>query len=169
MTKHLWVTPFAEGEMHAAGDYPNQHPGGAGLPEWTAADRSIEDTDIVVWYSLGSHHQPRPEDWPVMPMAYTRFMLMPSGFFPQNPALDVPADAQAPERALLPLNGSGVSGPEAGVTTSKEQAASFDAACSIAGSEFSASKRRRALDFNRPLASGLEAYAKLLKNSGKSW
>ena len=90
MTKHLWVTPFAEGEMHAAGDYPNQHPGGAGLPEWTAADRSIEDTDIVVWYSLGSHHQPRPEDWPVMPMAYTRFMLMPSGFFPQNPALDVP-------------------------------------------------------------------------------
>jgi len=28
--------------------------------------------------------------WPVMPMAYTRFMLMPSGFFPQNPALDVP-------------------------------------------------------------------------------
>jgi primary-amine oxidase len=90
MTKHLWVTPFAEGELHAAGDYPNQHPGGAGLPEWTAADRSIEDTDIVVWYSLGSHHLPRPEDWPVMPMAYTRFMLMPSGFFAQNPALDVP-------------------------------------------------------------------------------
>lgn len=93
MTKHLWVTPFAEGEMHAAGDYPNQHPGGAGLPEWTAADRSIEDTDIVVWYSLGSHHQPRPEDWPVMPVASTRFMLMPSGFFDRNPALDVPPNA----------------------------------------------------------------------------
>jgi primary-amine oxidase len=93
MTRHLWVTPYAEGEMHAAGDYPNQHPGGDGLPAWTAADRSIEDTDIVVWYSLGTHHQPRPEDWPVMPVAHTRFMLMPSGFFDQNPALDVPATA----------------------------------------------------------------------------
>ena len=108
MTKHLWVTPYNDGELHAAGDYPNQHPGGDGLPAWTAADRSIEDTDIVVWYSLGTHHQPRPEDWPVMPVAYTRFMLMPSGFFDQNPALDVPAaGTEACERALLPL-GSGI-------------------------------------------------------------
>ena len=60
MTKHLWVTPYARREMHAAGDYPNQHPGGAGLPEWTAADRSIEDTDIVVWYTLGNHHHRGP-------------------------------------------------------------------------------------------------------------
>ena len=90
ITKHLWVTPQTDGELFAAGDYPNQHRGGAGLPEWTAQNRSIEDTDIVVWYTLGTHHQPRPEDWPVMPVAYSRFMLMPSGFFDQNPALDVP-------------------------------------------------------------------------------
>jgi primary-amine oxidase len=90
MTKHLWVTPYAEGELHAAGDYPNQHPGGAGLPAWTAADRAIEETDVVVWYTLGAHHQPRPEDWPVMPVAYVSFMLLPSGFFDRNPALDVP-------------------------------------------------------------------------------
>src|SRR5213078_3762745 len=60
MTKHLWVTPFTEGEMHAAGDYPNQHPVGDGLPKWTADDRPIEETDLVVWYTLGTHHQPRP-------------------------------------------------------------------------------------------------------------
>jgi primary-amine oxidase len=90
MTKHLWVTPFTEGERHAAGDYPNQHPGGAGLPAWTAADRSIEETDVVVWYTLGAHHQPRPEDWPVMPVAYVNFTLQPSGFFDRNPVLDVP-------------------------------------------------------------------------------
>ena len=36
---NLWVTPFAEDERRAAGDYPNQHSGGAGLPEWTAQDR----------------------------------------------------------------------------------------------------------------------------------
>ncbi len=90
ITKHLWVTPHVDDERHAAGDYPNQHAGGAGLPEWTAADRAIEETDVVLWYTLGSHHLPRPEDWPVMPVAYTGFVLQPSGFFDRNPALDVP-------------------------------------------------------------------------------
>jgi primary-amine oxidase len=90
ITKHLWVTPFAEGERHAAGDFPNQHPGGAGLPEWTAGDRPIAETDVVLWYTLGSHHAPRVEDWPVMPVAYASFMLQPVGFFTANPALDVP-------------------------------------------------------------------------------
>lgn len=90
MTKHVWVTPYAEGERHAAGDFPNQHPGGSGLPAWTAADRPIEETDVVIWYTLGSHHPPRMEDWPVMPVAYASFLLQPVGFFPANPALDIP-------------------------------------------------------------------------------
>jgi hypothetical protein len=50
-TNHLWVTAYDPAEMHAAGQYPNQHAGGAGLPEWTAKDRPIENTDIVVWYT----------------------------------------------------------------------------------------------------------------------
>jgi primary-amine oxidase len=60
------------------------------LPEWTAADRTIENTDIVLWYTLGSHHLPRPEDWPVMPVQRVGFKLEPLGFFDQNPSLDVP-------------------------------------------------------------------------------
>ena len=88
---NLWVTPFAEDERRAAGDYPNQHGGGAGLPEWTAQDRSLVDTDIVLWHSFGVTHIPRPEDWPVMPVEYTGFSLIPVGFFDRNPALDVPA------------------------------------------------------------------------------
>jgi primary-amine oxidase len=88
-TRHLWVTPFAPGERFPAGEYPNQHPGGAGLPEWTAADRPIENTDIVLWYTLGSHHIPRPEDWPVMPVERAGFALRPVGFFDASPALDV--------------------------------------------------------------------------------
>jgi primary-amine oxidase len=88
-TKHLWVTPYAPGERFPAGEYPNQHPGGAGLPAWTAADRPIENTDVVVWYTLGSHHIPRPEDWPVMPVERAGFALKPAGFFDANPALDV--------------------------------------------------------------------------------
>jgi primary-amine oxidase len=85
----LWVTPFAPDERFPAGEYPNQHPGGAGLPEWTKADRPIENTDIVLWYTLGSHHIPRPEDWPVMPVERAGFALRPFGFFHANPSLDV--------------------------------------------------------------------------------
>jgi primary-amine oxidase len=88
-TKHLWVTPYHPDERFPAGDYPNQHPGGAGLPAWTKADRPIENTDVVLWYTVGSHHITRPEDWPVMPAERAGFMLKPSGFFDQNPALDV--------------------------------------------------------------------------------
>jgi primary-amine oxidase len=91
LTKHLWVTPYDKAERFPAGDYPNQHPGGAGLAEWTRADRSIEETDIVLWYTLGAHHPPRLEDWPVMPVTGASFVLQPAGFFDRNPALDVPA------------------------------------------------------------------------------
>jgi primary-amine oxidase len=87
---HLWVTPYEPGERFAAGDYPNQHAGGSGLPEWTARDRPIDDRDIVLWYTCGHHHVPRPEDWPVMPVATIGFQLKPVGFFERNPALDVP-------------------------------------------------------------------------------
>ncbi|NJL91687.1 MAG: primary-amine oxidase [Coleofasciculaceae cyanobacterium SM2_1_6] len=91
MTKHLWVTPYDQKERYAAGEYPNQHPGGEGLPQWTQTNRRIEDTNIVVWYNFGHHHIPRPEDWSVMPAAYIGFKLLPVGFFDQNPALDLPA------------------------------------------------------------------------------
>lgn len=90
MKNHLWVTPYHPNENYAGGDYPNQHKGGDGLPKWTEANRSIENTDIVVWYSMNHHHIPRPEDWPVMPVHKMGFRLIPYGFFDQNPALDVP-------------------------------------------------------------------------------
>ncbi len=90
MTKHLWVTPYHRDEIAATGPYPNQHPGGAGLPEYTKNDRSVADTDVVLWYTLGYHHVPRPEDWPIAPVAYCGFSLKPVGFFDTNPVLDVP-------------------------------------------------------------------------------
>ena len=93
ITKHLWVTPYHPDENFPAGPYPNQHPGGEGLLQWTQADRPLENTDVVVWYVFGHHHIPRPEDWPVMPVAYSGFTLKPLGFFHQNPALDVPPSA----------------------------------------------------------------------------
>ena len=87
---HVWVTPQRDDERYAAGDYPNQSQGGDGLIRWTASDRSIENTDIVFWYTMGHTHIPRPEDYPVMPTAYIGFLLKPNGFFAQNPANDMP-------------------------------------------------------------------------------
>ncbi|HZT80924.1 MAG TPA: tyramine oxidase, partial [Gemmataceae bacterium] len=87
---HVWVTPCAEGERHAAGDYPNQSLGGDGLPRWTEQDRPLVNTDVVLWYTFGHTHLPRPEDYPVMPTAYIGFVLKPNGFFTENPANDVP-------------------------------------------------------------------------------
>jgi primary-amine oxidase len=86
----LWVTPYSPGELYAAGDYPTQSRGEDGLPAWTKADRPIEDTDIVAWYTVGMHHVVRAEDWPVMPVVWHDFEIRPFDFFARNPALDLP-------------------------------------------------------------------------------
>ena len=92
---HVWVTPFCEDERYAAGDYPNQSSGGDGLTRWTKADRLIENTDVVFWYTFGLTHLPRMEDYPVMPSEYIGFTLKPNGFFAINPANDVPPSEKA--------------------------------------------------------------------------
>jgi primary-amine oxidase len=92
VSHHLWVTPHAPEEMNAAGFYVNQSRGGGGLTDWTKGDRPIENQDIVLWYSMGVTHIPRPEDWPVMPVHKTGFKLIPNGFFGRNPAMDVPKE-----------------------------------------------------------------------------
>ncbi|MFL6277850.1 MAG: primary-amine oxidase [Blastocatellia bacterium] len=90
LNAHLWATPYKQDERFAAGDYINQSMGGEGLPKWTAANRSIDNQDLVLWYTLGVTHIPRPEEWPVMTCHRAGFKLMPAGFFARNPALDVP-------------------------------------------------------------------------------
>ncbi|WP_415046341.1 primary-amine oxidase [Gordonia sp. (in: high G+C Gram-positive bacteria)] len=88
--KHaLWVTPNSRDERWPAGEFVNQGGSGMGLPEWTRADRSIENTDVVLWYTFGIHHITRPEDWPIMPSDIVSFILKPFGFFDRNPSLDV--------------------------------------------------------------------------------
>jgi primary-amine oxidase len=89
-TKHLWVTAYDPEQRFPAGEYPNQHPGGAGLPTWIAADRPLENTDLVLWHTFTAHHVVRVEDWPVMPVTTVGFKLRADGFFDGNPALDVP-------------------------------------------------------------------------------
>jgi primary-amine oxidase len=89
-TQHLWVTRYDPAQRYPAGDFVNQHPGGAGLPDFIRGDRDIDGTDIVLWHTFGPTHFPRLEDWPVMPVARCGFTLKPTGFFDRNPTLDVP-------------------------------------------------------------------------------
>jgi primary-amine oxidase len=91
-SKHLWVTPYAEEERYATGNYPNQHAGGDGLPAWVQQNRPIENEDIVVWHSFGHSHVCKPEDFPIMPVEYAGFMLKPNNFFAANPAMDLPGE-----------------------------------------------------------------------------
>jgi primary-amine oxidase len=86
----LWVTPYKPDERYAAGLYVTNSKGGEGLPKWTRADRNIENTDIVAWYTMGFHHMPRAEDWPVMPVMWHEFAIRPFDFFSQNPVMTLP-------------------------------------------------------------------------------
>jgi primary-amine oxidase len=99
---HLWVTPYSPDERYAGGDYPNQSAPGQGLPAWTSRSRDIFNRDIVLWYTMGFHHVPSSEDWPVYNLGWHEVSLTPYNFFDRNPALDVPpvvtdAPASSPE------------------------------------------------------------------------
>ena len=61
-----------------------------GSPSGPRPTAPLTDTDVVLWYTFGVTHFVRPEDWPVMPVEYTGFLLSPVGFFDRNPSLDVP-------------------------------------------------------------------------------
>jgi primary-amine oxidase len=86
----MWVTPYNADEIYAAGTYVTRSKEIDGLPAWTAANRPIENTDIVGWYTLGFHHVVRLEDWPVMPTLWHDFLIRPVNFFDKNPVLTLP-------------------------------------------------------------------------------
>jgi primary-amine oxidase len=85
----LWVTRNHDDERWPCGDYPTQSEVDAGLTEWVKDDESLENTDLVLWYVFGIHHITRVEEWPIMSVDTISFWLKPSGFFDQNPAIDV--------------------------------------------------------------------------------
>ena len=90
-TEHtIWTTPMSPDELYAAGAYPTGSVAGDGLPRWTSQNRSIADTDIVLWYTIGFHHVARPEDWPILPLELHGFDLKPVGFFERSPAMTLP-------------------------------------------------------------------------------
>jgi primary-amine oxidase len=92
---HVWVTAYDSEERYPAGDYMNHSDGQTGLDKIILQDRPIENTDIVLWHTFGLHHPVRAEDFPVQPCVMSGFMLMPTGFFPHNPTINLPPETNA--------------------------------------------------------------------------
>jgi primary-amine oxidase len=86
----IWVTAYKDGELYAAGDYPNQGSAGQGLSAYRNSE-NVQGKDLVVWATVGVTHHPTVEEYPVMTTEMTGLSIRPNGFFSRNPALDAPA------------------------------------------------------------------------------
>lgn len=86
---NLWVTRFKPNEIFASGAQVNQSAPYLGLPEYIADNENIEGTDLVAWATIGFHHVPMAEDWPVMPSKVDEIVLKPRNYFDRNPAIDL--------------------------------------------------------------------------------
>lgn len=109
----LWVTRYQDDELFPAGRHTMQSLGGEGIASAIAKraaeagaagggeQSSVRNEDIVIWHTFGSTHNPRIEDWPVMPSDKMVVGLKPVNFFTGNPGLDVGVSTQEKNRSVL--------------------------------------------------------------------
>ncbi|KAL1973967.1 hypothetical protein VTN31DRAFT_5527 [Thermomyces dupontii] len=100
----VWVTRHHDDELFSAGKFTMQSLGGEGIASWIRSRPepvSVRNEDIVIWHTFGTTHNPRVEDWPVMPAEKMMVSLKPVNFFTQNPAIDVPISTQDRNQSVL--------------------------------------------------------------------
>lgn len=103
----VWVTRYQDDELFPAGKHTMQSTGGDGIAsaikarQHDARKASVRNEDIVIWHTFGSTHNPRIEDWPVMPSEKMTVGLKPANFFTGNPGLDVPVSTQERNKSIL--------------------------------------------------------------------
>ncbi|KAJ9195634.1 hypothetical protein DTO164E3_6710 [Paecilomyces variotii] len=100
-SKPIWVTKYQDNELYAAGEFTNQSKSSDGVETWVQRNDPIENEDVVLWHTFGLTHNPRIEDFPVMPVERISVHLKPDGFFTKNPALDVPPSDQSFNKSTL--------------------------------------------------------------------
>ena len=104
-THHVWITKYRDGELFAAGEFTNQsYSERGGVADAVARNDDVGDADVVVWNVFGLTHNPRVEDWPVMPIEKHELHIRPADFFERNPALDVPGQRN---EASVSVDGDG--------------------------------------------------------------
>lgn len=107
--KHaIWVTRYSDDELFPAGRHTMQSLGGEGINSRISqrkadpnSSTAVRNEDIVVWHTFGSTHNPRIEDWPVMPSEKMVVGLKPVNFFTGNPSLDVAVSTQEHNKSIL--------------------------------------------------------------------
>ncbi|KAL4915823.1 copper amine oxidase [Aspergillus aurantiobrunneus] len=98
---HVWVTEHRDGELYAGGRYTLQSQKEVGgVSDAVKRGDGVADTDVVVWSTFGITHNPRVEDWPVMPVEIFQLMIRPADFFTANPSLDVPSGKNEASRVV---------------------------------------------------------------------
>ncbi|KAE8155079.1 copper amine oxidase [Aspergillus avenaceus] len=91
----IWVTKYKDRQLFPAGDYTNQSLGGTGIKSWLQDRPNVRNEDIVIWHTYGFTHNPRVEDFPVMPAEMAQVHLKPYNFALCNPTIDVPPSNQS--------------------------------------------------------------------------
>ena len=113
----IWVTRHHDDELFASGNHTMQSLGGEGIASWIKKRQEhqqlqpsngdvpnpskVRNEDIVIWHTFGSTHNPRVEDWPVMPVEKMAVGFKPVNFFTGNPSMDVAPSTQERNRSVL--------------------------------------------------------------------
>ncbi|RDW60683.1 amine oxidase-2 [Coleophoma cylindrospora] len=102
-THALWVTKYEDRDLYSAGEHTMQSLGGDGIASKIASrgQVGVRNEDIVLWHTFGTTHNPRVEDWPVMPVEKMMVTLKPVNLFSRSPAMDVPISKQEVNGSVL--------------------------------------------------------------------